>query len=70
MRNFLVGLSAEQNKVEERISELRNRSIKIIQTKTLRKERAKENKHKSGSSKSCELTYMWSNIHVTRYQVV
>lgn len=57
MENFLAGLISRLDKTEERINKLENRSIKIIQTKTLRK--------KSEGKQTPEwIIRLWSNIYV------
>lgn len=56
MENFLAGLISRLDKTEERINKLENRSIKIIQTKTLRK--------KSEGKQTPEwIIRLWSNIY-------
>ena len=49
MGNFLFGLISRLDKSEERINDLENRSIKIIQTKTRREGKVKGNKHQNKS---------------------
>ena len=57
MENFLAGLISRLDETEERINKLENRSIKIIQTKTLRK--------KSEGKQTPEwIIRLWSNIYV------
>lgn len=51
MKHFLVGYFSRMNKTEERIDELKNRSIKMAQTKAQKEELVKENKDQNGAFK-------------------
>lgn len=52
MKHFLVGYFSRMNKAEERIDELKNRSIKIAQTKAQKEELVKKtNKDQNGAFK-------------------